>query len=98
MNPFDALKPITKSVKIDGLDSEIELRELTLEEIMRISENEDSTEAMYLYVSTSLVSPKMSVKDLKQLGSKATPVIKQILEHSMPKSGNLPMSGDLNIS
>lgn len=87
-NPFDELKPQEKTITVEGLDGEITIRELTLDEVNKISKQKDSADAMYSYVSLALINPKMGVKELKALGTRATPVLSDIISHVTPKSGN----------
>lgn len=89
-NPFDALKPAQKIITVAGLGGPITVRELTLSEVTSISNQKDQGEAMYAYIATSLVTPKMGVKELKGLGTKAMPVLSEIITHIMPNSGNSP--------
>ena len=87
-NPFDALMPKQKTVKIDGLDGDITIRELTLGEATSVNEK-DSGDMMYEYVSMALVTPKMTVKQLKGLSLQGTQVLSDILKEVMPsKLGN----------
>ncbi len=85
-NPFAKYKPKHKKVFIESLGAEVELREITLEEAMSVEDMND-IETMYYYVSKALVSPKMSMKELRELNTQATSALKEIVNEALPKTG-----------
>lgn len=94
-NPFTIYEPITKKAVVKALNNaEIEYRELTMEEDDTFQQSvvkgiaEDGTpdldmnkylELKYHKVAAGLVSPKMTVKELKALSKKADDAISEIL-------------------
>ncbi len=85
-NPFLKYTPKKKTVFIEALGVDVDLRELSLDEAMQANDM-DEVETLYFYVSKALVSPKMSMKDLKGLNTEATEALKQIVNEALPKKG-----------
>lgn len=89
VNPFLALKPSTRKIKVEALDgAEVEIRDLTVKESADLFKmllndkgeftSKNSLDIRTLKVSMCMVQPKMSVDELSALGAKANKAIAEI--------------------
>ena len=95
-NPFSKYKSVEKMIKVKALDANVKIKTLSLADSKRVDEvlfrngfkedgsanftMDDITEAKLLKVSLSLVSPVMSVTELKALPSDAMDAVNEIAE------------------
>ena len=95
VNPFDVFTTTEKTVRIEALNADIKLRELTMAESDSFNKRllkgysgkgdpeinmEEATQINYEKVALCLIEPKMTVEQLQALPSSASKAINQIVK------------------